>query len=83
MYKLTKYSDNYWNTSTSTWQYYRDEKDLNNNGVVIDFPNNTDSASYKFIQKVTGQTGNDGTKDVQIMVPLKHLSNFWRTLEIP
>ena len=24
----------------------------------------------------------DGTKDVQIMVPLKYLSNFWRTLEM-
>ena len=32
---------------------------------------------------MTGQTGNDGTKDVEIMVPLKYLSNFWRTLEMP
>ena len=29
-------------------------------------------------------TLNDGnTKDVEIMVPLKYLSNFWRTLEMP
>ena len=34
-------------------------------------------------QKMTGQTENNGTKDVQIMVPLKYLSNFWRTLEMP
>ena len=34
-------------------------------------------------QKMTGQTRNNGTKDVQIMVPLKYLSNFWRTLEMP
>ena len=33
-------------------------------------------------EKITGQTGNDVTKDVQIMVPFKYLSNFWRTLEI-
>ena len=33
-------------------------------------------------QKMTGQTGNNETKDVQIMVPLKYLSNFWRTLEM-
>ena len=33
--------------------------------------------------KQTGQTGNDGTKDVEIMVPLKYLSNFCRTLEMP
>ena len=32
---------------------------------------------------MTGQTGDDGTKNVEIMVPLKCLSNFWRTLEIP
>ena len=29
------------------------------------------------------QTGNDDTKDVEIMVPLKYLINFWKTLEIP
>ena len=33
-------------------------------------------------QKITGETGDDGTKNVQIMVPLKYLSNFWRTLEM-
>ena len=32
---------------------------------------------------MTGQTGNNGTKNFEIMVPLKYLSNFWRTLEIP
>ena len=34
-------------------------------------------------QKITGQTNNDGTINVEIMVPLKYLSNFWRTLEMP
>ena len=32
---------------------------------------------------MAGQTGNDGTKKVELMVPLKYLSNFWRTLEMP
>ena len=32
---------------------------------------------------MTGQTEDDGTKIVEIMVPLKYLSNFWRTLEMP
>ena len=32
---------------------------------------------------MTDQTGNDGTKNVEKMVPLKVLSNFWRTLEMP
>ena len=34
-------------------------------------------------KKLTGLTGNDGTKAVQIIAPLEYLSNFWRTLEIP
>ena len=33
-------------------------------------------------QEITCQTGNDGTKDVEIMLPLKYLSNFWRTPEM-
>ena len=37
----------------------------------------------KYKQKITGQTGNDRTKDVQIKLPLKYLSNFWRTFEMP
>ena len=32
---------------------------------------------------MAGQTGDNGTKGVEIMVQLKYLSNFWRTLEIP
>ena len=31
---------------------------------------------------MTGQTGDNGTKNVEIMVLLKYLSNFWRTLEM-
>ena len=36
------------------------------------------------IKKITGKTPDNGnTKDVEIIVPLKYLSNFWRTLEMP
>ena len=42
--------------------------------------NLTDSFNFKV--KFTGQTDDGGTKDVEIMVPLKYLSNFWRTLEM-
>ena len=35
------------------------------------------------IKKITGKTGNDGAKDVEIMVPFKYLCNFWRTIEMP
>ena len=41
------------------------------------------SISFKFKQEITGQTGNDGKKDVKIIVPLKYLCNFWRTLTMP
>ena len=44
---------------------------INDDGVVIDVPDDPDSASFKYKQKITSPTGNDGTKGVQIMVPLK------------
>ena len=35
------------------------------------------------INKTQRQAGNDGTKDVQIIMLLKYSSNFWRALEMP
>ena len=32
---------------------------------------------------ITGTTGNYGTTNVEILVSLKYLCNFWRTLEMP
>ena len=75
MYNLIEYSDNYAKTSGRLWQYFRDEPDDNN----IE-----DSKSFKSKIKITGKTpNNNNEKDVEIMVPLKYLSNFWRTLEMP
>ena len=51
-------------TPQGLWQYYRNEPALNNNGTIIDFHDNTDSISFKFKQKMTCETGNDGTKYV-------------------
>ena len=66
----------------SLLQNYRDEPDLDNNNIIIDFPaNNNNSTSFKFKKQITGQTGHSGTKNVEIMVPLKYISNFWRILE--
>ena len=74
MYNSIEYSDNYSKTSGSLWQYYKD--DPNNNLA--------NSKSFKYKVKITGKTPLDGnTKDVEIIVPLKYLSNFWRTLEMP
>ena len=84
MYNLVEYSNAYSKTSGSLWQYYREVPALDNNHNIIDFPaNNNNSIFSKFKQQITGQTRNGDTKDVEIMVPLKYLSNFWRTIEIP
>ena len=73
MYNLIEYSDNFSKTFGSLWQYYKDEPN----------DNLTDSKSFKSKIKITGNTPADGnTKYVEIIVPLKYLSNFWRTLEM-
>ena len=72
MYDLIKYSDNYSKTSGTLWEYYKDEPFIYDNDVIIDVLNDPDSASFKSKQTITSQTGNNGTKDVQIMVPLKY-----------
>ena len=74
MYILTESSDNHSKPSGSLWKHYKAEPN----------DNLTDSESFKSKIKITGNTPADGnTKDVEIMVPLKYLSNFWRTLEMP
>ena len=74
MYNLIKYSDNYSKISGSLWQYYKDDPN----------DNLANSESFKSKVKITGRTPNNGnTKDVEIIVPLKYLSNFWRKLEMP
>ena len=74
MYNLIEYSDNYAKTIGSLWQYFRDEPN----------DNLANSESFKYKIKITGKTSyNNNVKDVEIMVPLKYLSNFWRTLEMP
>ena len=73
MYSLIEYSNNYAKTSGSLWQYYRDEPNDNLEA----------SESFKSKLKMTGKTpNNDNEKDVEIMISLKYLSNFWRTLEM-
>ena len=84
MFNLIEYSDIYSKTPERLWQYYRDEPALNNNNTTITNSNiMTNSFSFKFKEKIAGQTGANGTWDVEIMVPLKCIINFRRTLEIP
>ena len=81
IYNLIEYTNNYSKTSVGLWQYYIDETVLADDGTPTSFAGN--NASFKYKQKITDSTGDDGTKAIQIMVPLKYLSNFCRTLEIP
>ena len=74
IYNLIEYSDNYSETSGRLWQYY---KDIPNDNIAR-------SESFKYKVKITGKTPVDGnTKDFEIIVPSKYLSNFWSTLEMP
>ena len=77
VYNLIKCTDNYSKTAGHLWLSYRNESALNDNGNVIDFTDNTDSL------KKTDRTGNNDIKNVEVMVPLKYVSNSWRTLEMP
>ena len=63
---------------------------INNAGNIFDFNRANAVDSFNFKTKITDQTGTNNNKgnvagraDVEIMVPLKYLSNFWRTLEMP
>ena len=63
MYNLIGYNDTYLKTWGSLRQYYRDEPALDNNGNIIDFPNdNNNSTLFKFKRQITGKTGNNGTR---------------------
>ena len=86
MYNLLEYSKNYRKTTGSLWNYYRDE------------PSDTlssDSESFKYKTSITentynigsGEAGYDANKvvknETEVVIPLKHLNNFWKSLNIP
>ena len=83
MYNLIVYSDNYSKSSGSLWQYCKEITAVNNEGNIVDFNGANATDSFNFKTKITGQTNNDGRIDVEIMVSLKYLSSFWRTLDMP
>ena len=83
MYNLIEYSDNYARTSGSLWQYCKYIPARNDDDEIVNFTGGNTTDSFNFKAKITGQTGDDGTKDVEIMIPLKYLSKFWRTLKMP
>ena len=56
---------------------------MNNSGDIVAFGRTNATDAFNFKTKITGQTINDGEINVEIMVPLKYLSYFWGTLEMP
>ena len=81
MYNLTEYCDNYSYTSGTLWQVKRDAVPANNVDLTID---NSHSFNYKaaLLGKTANHNGGKGfVKDANMVVPLKYLSNFWRSLE--
>ena len=83
MNNVIENSDSYSKKSGPLQKYCRDKPVLNNNGVIgaVDAANITDSCNFKV--KTTGQNDDNRSKNVEIMVPLKYVNNFLRTLEIP
>ena len=86
MYNLIEYCDNYSDTSGTLWRFKRDKSPITNAGNPDNVSTaNSTSFKYKssFIGESTAVGGNRVFKDVKIAVPLKYLSNFWRSLEMP
>ena len=73
VYNFTEYSDNYSDTSGSVWGFKKDE--IGNNANVT---NDVNVPSFKYKANLIANTDTD----VKVSVPQKHLSNFWRPLEI-
>ena len=76
IYNLLEYSKYYRKTTGNLWNYYRDE------------PSNSlssNSESFKYKTSIVRKTpeNNDLLTNAKLVIPLKHLSNFWRSLNIP
>ena len=86
MYNLLEYSDNYQDSSATLYQYKRDEP--SENDTVADLTaNNSSSFKYKInllgnIAPVNPDAARVGRLNVKVVVPLKYLSNFFRSLKI-
>ena len=86
---LLEYSEKYSSTSESLWYHYRVE--LNDDGNKNDNANNrihnnktATSKSFEYKTKIIGsKPNNNNTLNVEFIVPLKYLSNFWRFLHFP
>ena len=82
MYSLIECSNNYLKLSGSLWYYYIDPPALSGAGALTNFSATDSSAWFKFKQKITGLKVANGRNNVETTMPLKYLSNLWKTLEM-
>ena len=88
-YNLLEYSENYAVTSGSLWNCYRDdvnddENENNNANNKINKNRVTTSKSFEYKTNVIGSApNNNNILDAEVIVPLKYLSNFWRSHDLP
>ena len=83
MYNLIEYSDNYQDSSATLYQYKRDEPPEDD--AVADLTNDN-SRSFKYKVSLLGNpvvADNIARRSVKVVAPLKYLSNFFRSLEMP
>ena len=87
IYNLIEYIDNYSDSSGSLYQFKRDESPMNDAGNPLNVAlDNSTSFKYKasLLGKATDADGNDRSlRNRKLVVPMKCLSNFFRSLETP
>ena len=87
MYNLIEYSDNYQDSSATLYQYKQNEPPEDD--AIADLTaDNSNSFKYKIkllgnVTEVAGNAAGVRRLNVKIVVPLKYLSNFFRSLEMP
>ena len=80
----------------SLWNYYRDEPSdpLSSNSKSFKYKTSITGNTYNIDEKITDDDGNEvdnpiydankfGKNETEIVIPLKRLSNFWKSLNIP
>ena len=96
IYNLLEHSKNYKKTTGNLWNYYRDEPSdpLSSNSKPFKYKTSITGNSYNIDEKITDDDGNevdnpeyDANKvvknETEVVIPLKYLSNFWKSLNIP
>ena len=90
LFHLLECSDNYSRTSGSLWNYHRNEinRSANENNGANNYRINNNKTktnkSFGYTTKTIGRTPNDNNiLDEEVILPLKYLSNFWRSLNFP